>query len=97
MTVEIFMTLLTICAVVTSLIVEALKKTNVFKSYNILALIVSVVVGAFACVITYAELKIPINFLNIMYGIAFIVGNWLTATLGYDKVMQAIKQIIEGK
>ena len=94
MTVELFMTLLTICAVVSSLITEALKKTSIFKSNNILALIVSVLTGAFAVVFTYIRLGISFNTLNIMYLIAFVVANFVSCTVGYDKVVQTIKQIM---
>lgn len=96
MTVELFMTLLTVCAVVTSLIVEGLKRLEIFKSNNLCALVVSCLVGLFACVLAYMELGIPFTVLNTMYMFAFIVFNWLVATLGYDKVMQAVKQIIGG-
>ena len=94
MTVELFMTLLTICAICSSLITEALKKTNVFKSNNILALIVSVLTGAFAVVFTYIKLGISFSTLNIMYMVAFVVANFVSCTVGYDKVVQTIKQIV---
>lgn len=93
MTVEIFMTLLTACAVVTSLIVEAVKSFNVFKSNNIVALVVSIIVGVFGCIITYLKMEIPFDVLNVLYMICFVVANFTTATLGYDKVVQTIQQI----
>ena len=93
MTVEIFMTLLTTCAVVTSLIVEAIKQMEIFKSNNIIALVVSIIVGTFACVLTYFNMEIPFDTINIMYMIAFVVANWVSAEVGYDKMMQTIKQI----
>lgn len=93
MTVEIFMTLLTTCAIVTSLIVEAIKQMEIFKSNNIIALVVSIIVGTFACVLTYLIMEIPFDTINIMYMIAFVVANWVSAEVGYDKMMQTIKQI----
>lgn len=94
MTVELFMTMLTICSVLTSLTVEAFKKSGWFKCYNILALIISLVIGTFVCFANYINLMIPFTFLNIMYMIGFVFLNWLVATLGYDKVMQSLKQFI---
>lgn len=93
MTVELFMTLLTISAVVTSLVTEAVKRVYNTKSNNLLALYVSLVVGAFVCFVAYLNLGIAFTLLNVLYMLAFIVFNWLIATLGYDKVVQAIKQI----
>lgn len=94
MRIELFIPLLTICAAITSLVVEAFKSTNWFKSYNLLALVVSLLVGGFTCVAAYCNLHIPFDFLNILYIIAFSVINWLCSTLGYDKVMQTIKQFL---
>ena len=94
MTVEIFVSMLGGCALVTSLITEAVKKLNILKSNNVLALVVSILVGGFALAFFFIQTAAPLDAINIMVSIAFLVANWLSATLGYDKVLQTINQII---
>lgn len=94
MTVEVFVTLLAGCALVTGLITEAVKKLNILKSNNILALIVSILVGGFALAFFFIQTATPLDAINIMVSIAFLAANFLSATLGYDKVLQTINQII---
>lgn len=95
MTVELFITLLTISSIITSLVIEALKRYKLNVATNILALFVSVLIGMFTCFVAYVELRIPFSLLNCLYILAFVLANWLAAMNGYDKVMQTIKQIVE--
>ena len=88
------MFLLTISAVVTSLITEAIKKTISDKAPNIVALIASIAVGAGVPIGYLIINKLTITSQDIVYMIARVVLTWLCATLGYDKVVQAIAQII---
>lgn len=89
--------MLTICAVMTSLITEAVKKTVKTDKPNIVALIVSGVTGI-GIPVGYLVLNhMTITAQDVVYIIAMVVLTWLCATLGYDKVMQAIMQIIGGK
>lgn len=97
MTVTVFLIILTICAAVTSLLTEGIKKfldeqRKVYAS-NILVLIVAVVVGCGATALYYVNQQIPFNALNIAYLTLMGVANWLGATLGYDKVKQTIAQV----
>lgn len=94
MTVELFMTMLTGCAIATSLIVEACKRFCNVKAYNLLALVVGIVVGAFVCFLAYIELGVSFSTLNILYMVAFTVANATASMVGYDKVKQAIEQIM---
>ena len=94
MTVQVAMFLLTVCAVMTSLITEAIKRTVKTDKPNIVALIVSCVVGI-AVPIGYLILNhLAITAQDIVYIVAMVVLTWLCATLGYDKVLQAIEQMI---
>ena len=97
MTVETFMAMLFTVSVVNSLVTEAVKKClDTFdKKYpsNILAGIVSVCIGGFMCY-GHAMFSAPeVNELLILSYIAFVVMSWVCAMVGYDKVVQAVKQI----
>ena len=94
-------TALLIVSLVTNLTVEGIKKllsdTKVKYSSNVLAAISSVVI-AFAVSVIYMimndvalSLKIGVEVVILMY-----LG-FLTSTIGYDKVIQTIKQIQETK
>ena len=97
MTVEVFMTMLFAVSVANSLLTEAIKQVldEFEKAYssNVIAGIVSVVVGGFMC---YSHAMFsgiePTHLMFITY-IAFVVMSWVCAMVGYDKVMQAVKQI----
>lgn len=100
MNLELFLVLLTICATLTSLITEGVKKLldsmKVTYASNILVLAVAMVVGLSAAVLAYLQLNIPFSATNMIMGFLLACGNWLGAMVGYDKVMQAIKQIGTG-
>lgn len=94
-------TALLIVSLVTNLTVEGIKKllsdTKVKYSSNVLAAVSSVVI-AFAVSVIYMimndvalSLKIGVEVVILMY-----LG-FLTSTIGYDKVIQMIKQIQETK
>lgn len=88
---------LLIVSLVTNLTVEGIKKlleeTKVKYSSNILAAILSVIIACAVCAIylimtdTVFTLKIGVEVVVLMY-LGFLV-----ATVGYDKVIQTIKQI----
>lgn len=88
---------LLIVSLVTNLTVEGIKKllegTKVKYSSNVLAAILSVIIACAVCVIylimtdTVFTLKIGVEVVVLMY-LGFLV-----STVGYDKVVQMIKQI----
>lgn len=90
-------TALLVVSSLTSLTVEGIKKlldeTSVRYSSNILAAILSVILSAAVCVIYLImydigfSLKIGVEIVVLMY-LGFLV-----STVGYDKVIQTIKQI----
>ena len=95
-TLQLFLTLLMVVSVFTSLVVEALKKfigDKINYSSNILAGITSIVlsacVGVFYCVM--AEVAFTTNIIIILIALVFL--SWLCAMVGYDKVVQAITQL----
>lgn len=97
MTVTTFLILLTICATVTSLVSEGVKKfldgMKVKYASNILVLIVALIIGCGATAMYYVNYQIPFTALNSIYLALMGLANWLGAMLGYDKVKQAISQI----
>lgn len=99
MTVTVFLVLLTICAAVTSLMTEGIKKfldgMGTAYASNIVVLFVALTVGCGATAIYYVNCQVPFNALNSVYLALMGVANWLGAMLGYDKVKQAIVQIGE--
>lgn len=97
MSYEVFFMLLLVTSVLCSLTVEALKKMlegkKIVNEANILAGVVSVIlslaIGICYCITTNTAFN-PTIVISI---IALIFLSWLCAMLGYDKVMQTIKQI----
>ena len=97
MTVTVFLILLTICAALTSLLTEGLKKfldgMEIKYAANIIVLAVAMIVGCGATALYYVNYQVPFNALNSVYLALMGVANWLGAMVGYDKVKQAIEQI----
>jgi len=97
MSAQISMVLLTVSAVMTSLITQAVKKMLVDKAPTITAAIVSVVVGI-AVPVGYMVLNsLPFTAKDIVYLVSLVVLTWLCSTLGYDTVIKAISQLVVPK
>ncbi len=94
MTIQIALFLLTICAALTSLITEAVKKTISDKRPTITAAIVAVLVGAGVPIGYLIINKLPITTQDIVYIIAMAVMTWVSACVGYDKTKEFIEQFI---
>lgn len=90
-------TALVIISAFTALTVEALKKIldeiGINYSSNLLAIVVSVVltVALSACYMLYNSIAITTQ--NIITIIALVFLSFLSATCGYDKVIQLLRQI----
>lgn len=101
MTFETFLILLAILSIVTSLFTEGIKHIlDSFKvnyASNIVVLFVSVIVGGVGTVLFYLFNDYAWTTLNIICIFLMIAANWLGAMLGYDKIMQAITQIMKNK
>lgn len=97
MNVTLFITILTIGSAVCTLLTEAVKKAfyNAGKeaSPNVLALIDAVVVGCGGTAVLYILLGIDWTVNNIIS--LFLVGIcvWIGSMVGYDKIIQLIKQV----
>lgn len=101
MTVTLFVTILTIGAMVSGLLTEAIKKaySNANKDYsaNVIALINAVVVGGGGTAVTYMLLNVSWEVNNIICMALMVVCVWIGSMVGYDKIIQLIKQIAESK
>ena len=94
---EIALMLLLIVATMTGLVTEAVKKVlqegNVYYKPNLLAGLVAVAlsVGVGAAYIVLTETALTARMA--VYLIALVFLSWLSAMVGYDKVVQSISQI----
>ena len=101
MTLNIFLLLLLVTSVFTGLFTQGIKTwlSDMNKSYhaNILAgavsIALSMLIGAAYIILTGSAL----NDKMFVYLIALILLSWLSAMVGYDKVVQAILQIQNGR
>lgn len=97
MTVELFLILLTILSIITSMFTEGIKKfldsLKVKYASNVIVLFVAVIVGGVGTSIFYIWNNFEWTTLHIICIFLMMCANWLGAMLGYDKVMQAIAQI----
>ncbi|WP_253292389.1 aminopeptidase [Blautia sp. MSJ-9] len=97
MNLETFLLLLMIVSVLTGLVTEGIKKLldEGEKVYHptllagVIAVVLSVAVGAGYIILTEAA----INGKMAVILIALVLLSWLSATVGYDKVIQSIGQI----
>ena len=97
MTITTFLMLLSSFSVLSGLVTEGIKKLISDKeniSYNIIALVVSLIIGGVGCAIYYQLNAIPFDINNVIYMILMGLASGLTATVGYDKVKQAIEQVV---
>lgn len=97
MDVALFMALLTIGSVASSLLTQAIKKTyeNAGKTYssNVIALINAALVGGCGTIAVFVYKDMPVNPKNIVFLLVMIIATWISCTIGYDKVIQTIGQL----
>lgn len=100
MNLEIFLTLLLAVSILTGLTVEAIKEVlkELERPYkaNILAGLVAVVLSVLVMAGYVTLVDAVINSKMAVYLIALVLLSWLSAMVGYDKVIQAITQIRKG-
>ena len=93
MTITIGSFILMACSLMTALVVEAIKQMVEVKKPNILAAVVSVVVGiAIPCMYIIMN-SLPFDTTAILYIVSIVVLSWLCAMLGFDKVVQTLNQL----
>ena len=100
MTTTTFLMLLSAFSVLSGLVTEGIKKLISDKanmSYNIIALIVSVIIGGVGCAIYYQLNAIPFDINNVIYIILMGLASGLCSMVSYDKLKQCIEQISGNK
>ena len=100
MTTTTFLMLLSAFSVLSGLVTEGIKKLISDKanmSYNIIALIVSLIVGGVGCAIYYQLNAIPFDINNVIYIILMGLASGLCSMVSYDKLKQCIEQISSNK
>ena len=99
MSITLFITMFTVGAAAAALLTEAVKKfyANVGKecSPNVVALVDAVVIGAGGTAAIYMLMDIPWTVNNIICLILMAGCVWIGSMIGYDKVIQLLKQIEE--
>ena len=100
MTITTFLMLLSSFSVLSGLVTEGVKKLisdRANMSYNIIALIVSLIIGGVGCAIYYQLNTIPFDINNVIYMILMGLASGLCSMVGYDKLKQCIEQISGNK
>lgn len=99
MTITLFITFITTAAAASGLLTEAVKKAyqNAGRKYsaNVIALINAAVIGGIGMAAVYMLLGIPWTVNNIICLVIMIVAVWIGSMIGYDKIIQLLKQIQE--
>lgn len=93
-----FLMLLFSFSIITSLVMEVVKKIIGDKqnfSYNIATLCIAIVIGCVGMIVYYVLAGIPYTTKCILYVPLMGFASGLCAMLGYDKVKQAILQITD--
>ena len=97
MTISLFMALIVVLAIAVSLLTEAVKKflegIKFTYSSNVVVLIISIIVGIGGTAMAYISLGIAFTLSNIICMLLMAVAVWVGSMLGYDKVLQMVKQI----
>jgi hypothetical protein len=101
MTIEFLSVALLAISIITGLTVEALKKildhTKLKYSSNVLAIIVSVVISLLSSIVYVVIKSVPFSAILVMQVVILMFLSFLVSTLGYDKVIQTIKQFLSRK
>lgn len=93
MTLSLFVVLLTILSLISSLTTEACKKVFNATKPTLVDGIISIVAGAGGGILSYVLLGISFSPANVICLVLLPLGIWLSSTLGYDKVKEIIEQI----
>lgn len=93
MTLTLFISLVTILSLICSLFTQALKKSFDIKKPTIVVAILSCITGWAGGSAAYILMGVAFTLQNIICLVLLAPTVWLIATLGYDKVIEVLKQI----
>lgn len=100
MTTTTFLMLLSAFSVLSGLVTEGIKKLISDKanmSYNVIALVVALVIGGAGSAVYYQLNAIPFDVNNVIYMILMGLASGLCSMVGFDKIKQAVEQIVGKK
>ena len=100
MTTTTFLMLLSSFSVLSGLVTEGIKKLISDKanmSYNVIALVVALVIGGAGSAVYYQLNAIPFDVNNVIYMILMGLASGLCSMVGFDKIKQAVEQIVGKK
>ena len=100
MTTTTFLMLLSAFSVLSGLVTEVIKKLISDKanmSYNVIALVVALVIGGAGSAVYYQLNAIPFDVNNVIYMILMGLASGLCSMVGFDKIKQAVEQIVGKK
>ena len=95
-----FLILLSVFSVISSLITEGIKNIVTDKvnlSYNLVALITALIIGGGGTAVYYQLNTIPFTVNNVIYVVLMGLASGLASMVGFDKVKQAIEQLVNKK
>ena len=95
-----FLILLSAFSVISSLITEGIKNIVTDKvnlSYNIVAMITALIIGGGGTAVYYQLNTIPFTVNNVIYVVLMGLASGLASMVGFDKVKQAIEQLVNKK
>ena len=90
MTIELFIFMLTIGGLLSSLLTQALKKAFGNLSSNMLALVSAVLIGVFGMYTAFILMGIPFILQNIICIPLMAVCIWIGSMIGYDKLTRRL-------
>lgn len=97
MSVTLFITLLMAFSLITSICTEGCKKlfdsVGIKYSSNVIVFIIACIVGVLGTGIYYVIFSIEFNIVNIICMFLMGISSTVGAMIGYDKVVQTIKQL----
>ena len=92
-----FLILLSSFSVITGLVTEGIKNIATDKmnfSYNIIALVTALIIGGCGTAVYYQLNTIPFTVNNIIYMVLMGLASGLASMVGFDKIKQAVEQIV---
>lgn len=89
----VFLMLLTISSIITGLVTQVWKKLTKKFPVNIAALIIGIIIGGGTGFLYMFMNEVPFITNNIIYLVLLSFASGFGATIGFDKVSDAVKQI----
>lgn len=101
MSVSLFISFLVIASALNTLVTEAVKKAyenaGLKCSPNVVALINAFAIGGCGTAASYIILGLPWNATNILALVGMIACVWVGSMIGFDRIIQTLKQIADVK